>query len=285
MMKRQDKDPSTNQSCLTTEMYPDETNLSIRIRTHELYTQPDIDFTAWILDQINWGGYEVVLDVGCGAGMYTKPALTRVKAPGVLVSADLSFGMLMDFRKTYQGLRINPLNTNILALPVTDNTYDVVLANHMLYHVPDIPQALKEILRCLQQGGHLIAATNSESSMQEFIDEVNTAIHHLGNDLMLPRSQARDNFSLENGLSILESAFDHPIKAELDSALVFPQPEPVIKYINSLRSFYEKKLPQELTWESILDLVYDQVRDKIKRNGEYRVSKKTGVFVARKHTK
>ena len=282
MMKRQDRDISTDKAYLTKEMYPDETNLSIRIRTHELYTQPDIDFTSWILDKINWEGNEVVLDVGCGAGIYTEPVLNRVTSPGFLVSADLSIGMLEDFQNTYKEIAINPLNADILNLPMAVNTYGVILANHMLYHVPDIPAALKELKRCLRPGGHLIAATNSTSSMNRFIDEVNEAISVLGYDLVLPYSQTRLNFSLEDGNDIVKDVFEQVEMFDLESMLVFPDADPVIAYINSFISFYEDKLIDGLSWDTIINQAKSQVDQKIKVDNEYVVPKKTGVFIAQK---
>src|ERR1700683_2753522 len=52
------------------------------------------------------------------------------------------------------------INADITALPFRDGTFDVVLAAHMLYHVPDRPAAVRELRRVLAPGGVCIAVTN-----------------------------------------------------------------------------------------------------------------------------
>ena len=86
------KNLTTDKKHLTTQAYATEDHLSIRINTHERYTQPKQDFTSWILDLIPWNGNEIVLDAGCGAGLYITPIQERLTAGGCIISADLSFG-------------------------------------------------------------------------------------------------------------------------------------------------------------------------------------------------
>jgi hypothetical protein len=63
-------------------MYANEGPLQVRIRTHERYTQPPVDFPAWVVDRVPWRGDEVVLDVGCGSGAYVAPVNARLRLPG-----------------------------------------------------------------------------------------------------------------------------------------------------------------------------------------------------------
>ena len=105
--------------------YAAEDNLAIRIRTHKLYTEPKLDFVAWVLDHINWRGDEVVLDVGCGSGNYV--AATRPHARHY-VANDFSFGMLSGLE--FDGLE--RVNLNAEKLPYASNSADVILANHMI---------------------------------------------------------------------------------------------------------------------------------------------------------
>jgi ubiquinone/menaquinone biosynthesis C-methylase UbiE len=52
------------------------------------------------------------------------------------------------------------LNADVAVLPVRDGVFDVVLAVHMLYHVPDRKAAVRELRRVLAPGGVCIAVTN-----------------------------------------------------------------------------------------------------------------------------
>ena len=56
-------------------------------------------------------------------------------------------------------------------LPFASNSFDVALAMHMLYHVPDRAQALAEMRRVVRPGGVVLALTNSEAHFLE-LDEL-----------------------------------------------------------------------------------------------------------------
>ncbi len=45
------------------------------------------------------------------------------------------------------------VKADICNLPFTDNTYDVILCNHVLEHIPDDTKAMKELYRVLKPGG------------------------------------------------------------------------------------------------------------------------------------
>lgn len=273
-------DITTNEKHLTTQMYATEDHLATRTRTHKLYTHPKQDFTAWVLEHIPWRGDEIVLDVGCGAGFYIEPVAARLTGVGFLVSADLSFGMLGDVAAKPFAPDTNLLNSNVLQLPLPDNCCDVLMANHMLYHIPDIGSAAAEIRRVLRPGGYFIAATNSRYSMQEFVTEITDACHALGYNIQLPPSPSRLNFSLENGAAIIQPVFPNAEIYQFNNALIFPTAEPAAAYINSLRSFYETQFPQELSWPVMMQQVERQITAKLAQHGEYRVAKTAGIFLA-----
>jgi SAM-dependent methyltransferase len=58
------------------------------------------------------------------------------------------------------GRGVARLNADVAALPVRDSAFNVVLAVHMLYHVPGREAAVGELRRVLASGGVCIAVTN-----------------------------------------------------------------------------------------------------------------------------
>jgi len=54
-----------------------------------------------------------------------------------------------------------------------------------------------------------------------------------------------------------------------------------VAYINSLRHAYGPQLPDGLAWETLVEQVERQIHSRIADQGEYRVAKTTGVFIAR----
>ena len=270
---------ATDREHLTSKVYATDGPLRVRTRTHELYTRPPIDFFAWVLDHISWSGDKVVLDIGCGAGAYVEPVCTRLEGDGCLLSADLSMGMLRDAAKSFAG-SVVLLNADAADLPLPDCCCDVVLANHMLYHVPQIERAIAEAHRVLRPGGRLLAATNCRRAMQSFIDGIEAACRALGYAIEIPDSLVRTRFSLQNGLPLVGAIFSQVEMDQLESALVFPAAEPAVAYINSMRHLYASVLPNSVTWEMMLQQVGRQIEAVVAERGEYRVPKTAGVFFA-----
>jgi SAM-dependent methyltransferase len=251
--------------------YETDSNLAVRIRTHELYGVPRIDFAAWVLNHVDWRGDELVLDVGCGAGVYVRAARRRA---GAYIAADLSLGML----RALPEQPVPSVNLDAQQLPIASGAVDVLLANHMLYHVPDRDRALKEFVRALRPGGVLLAATNSESNMSEFATLRQEAAAAAGVDLKAPPLPTL-TFTLENGAALLERYFSRVQRHDLPGALLFPQAQPVIDYLASSRERFEEQLPPEITWDDIARSLRAILERHLASEDVYRVNKLTGVFV------
>lgn len=59
---------------------------------------------------------------------------------------------------------------DINRLPLATGSVDAALAMHMVYHVPDIPQAVRELSRVVASDGLVIASTNGERDKAELDD-------------------------------------------------------------------------------------------------------------------
>ncbi len=74
------------------------------------------------------------------------------------------------------------------------DSFDRVIANHMLYHVPDIATVLRETVRVMKPNGVFVAATNGENHMLETYDLLSNILPEF---FSKPRVLRR--FNLENG--------------------------------------------------------------------------------------
>src|SRR5689334_6773436 len=137
-------DHATDRTYLITQAYANGANLDARKALYR-FQAPQRHFVDWVLDHIDWGGVGVAVDVGCGNGAY----LGRLAGRGPrLLGVDLSRGMLEEIVRAH-GLRA-PFHLAVAdaqAVPLRDASTDVVLAMHMLYHVPDIAAAVREMRR------------------------------------------------------------------------------------------------------------------------------------------
>lgn len=275
-------DPQLYRKMLTSKAYPNEQGMMVRKKTHELYTVPTFDFQNWVLERLGWRGDEAVLDLGCGPGTYL-PALTQYIAPQQYVGVDLSLGMLKAVKQEASLAAVTLSAADAEALPFPDHSFDVVLANHMLYHIPNLDQALSEVHRVLRPHGLLVAATNSQFTMPEFNTLIQRAFRVLGQSPDehegLEQTFLR-RFSLETGTVKLAHHFRAVVRYDVPSALVFSEVKPVMDYINSTRPFYEPHMPPEVAWEDFITIMSDQVRRLVDHFGELTINKLAGVIIA-----
>ncbi|MFZ5808847.1 MAG: class I SAM-dependent methyltransferase [Chloroflexota bacterium] len=91
----------------------------------------------------------VVLENGCGVGMYLKK-LTE--------TARLAVGLEYDFERAAQAKNFSTGVVNAAGenLPFPSDTFDLILSHEVLEHVQDDQQAVAEIIRTLKPSGRLV---------------------------------------------------------------------------------------------------------------------------------
>jgi SAM-dependent methyltransferase len=256
--------------------YGTDVYLRLRQETHDQYSVPRVDFPNWVLDRVHWRGNENVLDVGAGHGSYYERIHERL--PSVhYFGLDRSPGMLEK-----HGAK-DKLNADAQQLPFKSKSFDVVMANHMLYHVPDIQYAIEEFRRILKQDGILLTATNSLQTMPEFNALFRRAIMLLsapGNIYTQPPTPIHNPFALENGTRVLARHFYAVVRHDLPQALVFDNVEPAVAYLESWRPLREAQLPRDVAWEDVMLVMREQIARVINHFGELVVNKVSGVLIA-----
>jgi SAM-dependent methyltransferase len=271
--------PGTDRDMLTRKAYADDEAYAIRVRTHDQYSFPQINFAEWVLDRVVWRGDETVLDIGAGSGMYFDSVRARIPN-GRLFAGDLSLGMARKAAKNVHPSGV--LNADAQTLPFPAHTFDVVLANHMLYHVPDLDKAFAEIHRVLKPQGVLLAATNSQFNMPELEQLIRRTLSILGaSSAELERAKYQlHNFTLEDGARRASRHFFGISRHDLPGAFVFPSAKPATDYLNSMRALREHTLPKHIPWEDFIDEFGKQTQRLITHFGELVISKLSGVIIA-----
>jgi ubiquinone/menaquinone biosynthesis C-methylase UbiE len=217
------------------QQYYSDQNLRIRIETHRLYTvgpslEPAIDAA------LNLTGSESLLDIGTGPGDFPI-RLRSAGHRGKIVGIDSSAGMIAKAKASRAS--VDFLQADAQSLPVVNESFDVVTARHMLYHVPDIPRALSEARRALKRGGKFLAVTNTHDNFAEYRAALAEAADQLKGQiadllrLLLPVSQG---FSDINGPPLIQITFGNVTTTLIESALRFESPEPPLRYFDSCRS-------------------------------------------------
>ena len=114
-----------------------------------------------VLEIVAATGADDVLEVGCGPGDFAQRL--RVELGLRVVASDLSAEMV---RRT-RSRGVDAVVADVQDLPFADASFDCVVANWMLYHVPDVDRALAEVARVVRPGGCLVATTKSERHLAE----------------------------------------------------------------------------------------------------------------------
>ncbi len=271
---------------LIRQAYMDAEAFAVRQRTHDIYSVPRLDFPRWALSrQHNWRGDEWVLDINPANGTYFEAA-RELWPQGRYVAADLSYDILKTAYRHPLADDIQMIVHETHRLPFANHCFDVILANHMLHHIPHLEATLAELHRILKPGGVLLAATHSQFTMSEFDTLTRRALTLLGHPPLTHESvygRFIEGFSLENGAVTLARHFRAVARYEMPSALVFKEARPVIEYLNSSRPAREPALPDRLTWEDFIAIMADQIRRLINHFGELTVNKLSGVLLATDH--
>jgi ubiquinone/menaquinone biosynthesis C-methylase UbiE len=187
-----------DQQYLVGDQYKDSSKLSARIQLHELFSTNSYGWMRWVFDHlIDLPNDARILELGSGRGTLWKENLSRIPSGWRVTLSDLSPGMLDSAKTNLEdvGREFEFKNMDAQAIPYPDNTFDGVVANHMLYHVPDRAKALAETHRVLKPGGRLFAATNGRGSMHALWDMLNSVAPSSADDFGRPAHL----FSLESG--------------------------------------------------------------------------------------
>ncbi|MGY2893509.1 class I SAM-dependent methyltransferase [Deinococcus sp. UYEF24] len=266
--------PTANDSARVAEQYATDRHLNTRIRTHQLYSV-GTDLEEQVDALLSLNGSESLLDVGTGPGHFPG-RLHAAGHRGRLVGADLSGGMVAAARASYGGVEFVEAGADTLPFP--DASFDVLTARHMLYHVPNVPAALKEFRRVLKPGGRFLAVTNVAAYMPELWDAVAEAAER-ENALRPLAGTGRgvaDAFSEINGAAWVRETFGDMQLHFSDDALVFPDPQPVLAYLESVQTWLNLNDAQKLSGRAALL----QVLSSRFTGGPWRISKKTAFITA-----
>lgn len=260
----------TDPHYLKTDQYRDETNLDARLELHRRFSTNSYGWFPWIFDTLeSLPSPARVLELGCGPGYLWKECIDRIPDGWSLTLSDLSDGMVdaawRNLVVTGRAFKFKQIDAQ--SIPYLDETFDIVIANHMLFHVPDRRKALAEIHRTLKWGGYFIATTVGDGHLAE----INQWFNQVSPDTGF--APFANTFTLDNGLEQLTPFFSHVEIKRYDDNLRVTAVEPLVAYIRSM--FRVKELS-----EPALANVSQEFEKLLKTHGEIFVTKDSGLFKA-----
>lgn len=260
----------TDQTYLRNDQYRDASNLNARIEIHQRFSTNPQGWFPWVWETLEQLPPTArVLELGCGAGSLWSACPERIPPGWSLTLSDFSAGMLESAWRNLvvigRGIKFEQIDAQ--SIPYPDETFEIVIANHMLYHIPDWAKALGEIRRVMKPGGYLVATTFGAKHLKDMDNWLQRA------DATMGLSASTGFFTLENGLHQLEAFFSHTeLKHYIDS-LRITEVEPLMAYICSSTSASGLS-------ESAFAELRAELEGELQSKGAIHVTKDSGLFLA-----
>lgn len=215
-----------NNGKVVKEQYSSSSNLDTRISIHDKYSTNKQGFGNWIFSNYSFPSGARVLELGCGTGSMWKGHLDLISSCSSLVLSDFSSAMV-DTARANVGEHPNVIYAvmDIQDIPYPDDSFDVVIANMMLYHVSDISRGLSEVARVLAPEGKFYCATFGVHGMMD----------HLSSITGIPDPTSK-NFTLQNGEEILSPFFCSVVRRDYEDSLAVTNIDDMVDYVYSLSS-------------------------------------------------
>ncbi len=249
--------------------YQNAANISARIRLHREYSVNPQGWFPWIFEQLELTPGMKILELGCGDGTLWNVDRDKIPEQTEIVVSDVSDGMLRDARRTIGAddsrFRFRVFDAG--RIPYDEDSFDLVIANHVLFYCEDIPKVCKEVKRVLKPGGRFVCSTYGNDHMRE----VSELVQKFDDRIVLAAKNLYERFGKENGEEILQKDFEKIEWRRYEDSLIVPEPEPLISYILSCHGNQG---------QYILDH-YKEFQSYVRKKteGGFHITKDAGIFV------
>ena len=234
---------SSNDAEAVRTQYSTSNGLNTRIAFHDMYSTNKYGYGNWILSNYEISEGAKVLEVGCGTANMWVGHDDLIAKCKLLTLTDMSEGMLSTARENI-GERKNVAYAlaDIQDIPFEDDSFDAVIANSMLYHVPNIECGIREVRRVLRNEGVFYCATYGENNFTDVLADW----FELDGESFRPNH----NFTMQNGEQKLKEAFTNVEAKFYEDSLHITNIDDLTDYLRSLVSF-----------KAIIDLPSDRIHE------------------------
>ena len=250
--------------------YRNSTNISARIRLHRLFSSNKQGWFPWIYEQCQITEGMKILELGCGNGRLWIENKAKLPADCEIILSDISEGMIRDVRReqSLQDDRFSFAAFDCHTIPYEDASFDLVIANHVLFYCKDVDRVCSEVGRVLKPGGRFVCGTYGVAHMQE----VSRLVTQFDERITLSGENLYEHFGKENGAQALAPYFAEVDWQQYEDALIVTQAEPLIEYVLSCHGNQNQYILEK--YNKFRKYVEGQIR-----NG-YTITKDAGIFIS-----
>lgn len=249
--------------------YQNATNINARIALHRDFSVNPEGWFPWLFRQIPLKPGMKVLELGCGNGALWLENLSHIPSEISILLSDSSEGMVREVQhKLSEDRRFSFQTIEMDHIPYPDQSFDLVIANHVLFYSNELGQTLKEIRRVLKPEGVLAASTYGAKHMKE----ITQLVQEFNPEIRLAAENLYEQFGLENGEEILKPHFEKVISRRYEDSIEISEADPLISYILSCHGNQNRLLLDH--YKEFREYVQKKVR------GGFHITKDAGVFCA-----
>lgn len=269
----------TNMESSLQSQYQNATNINARVRLHRDYSVNQQGWFPWVYEQCGFSDGCKILEIGCGNGALWVENYSYLPKNVKIVLNDISEGMLRDTRRELEQIqmehpegfaKIQFKSFDCHEIPLKENSFDYVIANHVLFYCDDLEKVFSEIRRVLKPQGTLICSSYGSKHMREITD----LVQGFQKSITLSADKLYERFGLENGEEQLRPYFSHIEKRMYEDSLVVDKAEPLIEYILSCHGNQNQYIVNR----------YKDFRSYVERKTKrgFRITKEAGIFICKK---
>ena len=256
--------------------YQNTSNIAARIQLHNKYSVNKQGWFPWIYQQLEKycqldSEKKQILEIGCGSGALWHENIDKIPANIEITLSDISEGMVRDIKRSFDNDKRFEFNSfDCHKIPYADKSFDVVIANHVLFYCDDLPKVCHEIKRVLKKGsGIFICSTYGSSHMQE----ITQLVQQFDNRIVLSGEKLYEKFGLDNGETILSQCFNFVERIDYDDEIVISNAVPLIEYILSCHGNQNQYILDR--YNDFKDFVEKTVKD------NFHITKSAGIFICK----
>ncbi|MFI1680365.1 class I SAM-dependent methyltransferase [Streptomyces sp. NPDC020607] len=260
----------TDRARLSTRAYSSDRDLAARQSLYRWQT-PRYDLPGIVAEQLQ-AVHGRVVDVGCGNGKFLG-RLRQNRADLKLLGLDIAPGILAEVPGQVAV-------ADVTRLPLATASADAALALHMLYHAPNIAEAVAELARVVTPDGLLIASTNSDRDKSE-LDELwmRAAGDVLGTGRGPARISLSGRFSLEKAPGFLGERFGRVEAIDLPGTITVRSPDPVVAHMASYQAWADQ---HDVPFAATIERARAILGAHIARHGAFEIHCLGGILVCRR---
>ena len=250
--------------------YRDASNISARISLHKKYSKNPVSWFNWLFEKCALECGANVLEIGCGDASLWTQNIEKIPENISVTLTDISYGMIKDATRNIgeDDKRFTYEIMDAHRLYKLDDSFDVVIANHVLFYCDDLDMVCREIKRVLKPGGTFICSTYSSRHMKE----ISELVKEFDDRIELSAGHLYERFGKENGKQILGKYFKNVEWNQYEDELFVPTAEPVVEYVLSCNGNQNRYIVDR--YKEFVSYV------KQKTDNGFYITKDAGVFIA-----